>query len=167
MPSAGPIRSTPLPEKLRKPLFIDRNSGGRLFKGMIEKAGIEVFLHDEKFATKTEDHAWLTAVGESGWLLVSGDDATTRTPLFLYALNASHAHVFILPGLNGASSEKKAECVINAWPLMCQLANDNRPPAIWRIGKDSKARLFDFRKTWKKCAADEHISVTSGPASSR
>jgi hypothetical protein len=42
------------PEPPRLPVFIDRNSGGRLFKGLIEQAGIEVHLHDEQFRHKTE-----------------------------------------------------------------------------------------------------------------
>lgn len=71
MPSAGPTdapRETP-----RFAIFIDRNSGGRLFKRLIEKAGIEIHLHDDHFERKTEDSDWLTRLGKSGWLLVSGD----------------------------------------------------------------------------------------------
>ncbi len=70
MPSAGPTDAPPEPPRL--PVFIDRNSGGRLFKGLTEEAGIEVHLHDEQFRHKTEDPEWLARLGESGWLLVSG-----------------------------------------------------------------------------------------------
>lgn len=138
------------PESSRPTVFIDRNSGGRSFKVFIEAAGIPVVLHDERFTETTEDHAWLAKLGASGWLLVSGDDDTTRTPLFLHQLEASRAHVFILLGLNGASGEAKARCIVENYPKMCELAASNEPPAIWRIGRDGVARRFDFRRTLEK-----------------
>jgi hypothetical protein len=148
MPSAGAI-DAPC-ERPRFAVFIDRNSGGRLFKALIEKAGIEVHLHDERFPRTTEDPDWLTRLGESGWLLVSGDDATTRAPLFLRQLAASKAHVFILRGLNGASPQDKAAWVVRAYNRMCELADTTPPPALWRIGKDGVARAFDFRGTLER-----------------
>jgi hypothetical protein len=148
MPSAGP---TDAPRETRRfAVFIDRNSGGRLFKALIERAGIEVHLHDERFRQKTEDPEWLTKLGESGWLLVSGDDATTRLPLFLRQLADSKAHVFVLHALNGASPEGKAKCIVQAYDRMCELATDHAPPALWRIGKDGVARAFDFRGTLER-----------------
>lgn len=128
-------------------VFIDRNSGGRTFRELIEAAGISVVLHDEQFPGKTQDHEWLQKVGDSGWLLVSGDDQTTRSPLFLAQLSASRAHVYIMHGLNGATRETKALRIAEAYPKMCKLAKDNKPPALWRIGRDGIARRFDFRRT--------------------
>lgn len=148
MPSAGPTAAPP--EAPRFAVFIDRNSGGRLFKSLIERAGIEVHLHDEQFRKTTEDPDWLTQLGESGWLLVSGDDATTRLPLFLRQLAESKAHVFILHSLNGATPEGKAACIVDAYARMCALAAGHKPPALWRIGKDGAARSFDFRSTLER-----------------
>ncbi len=148
MPSAGPTVAPR--EWRRRPVFIDRNSGGRLFKGLIEQAGIEVHLHDERFSKKTEDPKWLTALGDSRWLLVSGDNEMTRLPLFLQQLSESKAHVFILLGMNGETREGKAACVVQAYAQMCRLADLTRPPAIWRIGKDGKAREVPFRQTLEK-----------------
>lgn len=146
MPSAG-LTGTPTEEPSPPPIFIDRNSGGRAFRAIIESSGIRVVLHDDIFTPKTEDPAWLAKVGESGWLIVTGDDATTRQPLFLFQLEASQAHVFVLLGLNGTSAEKKAACIVNAFPLMCRLAAEQPPPAVWRIGKDGKARAVDVTGT--------------------
>lgn len=140
-----------LPEPPRHTLFIDRNSGGRLFKALIEATGIPVVLHDECFPDTTEDHDWLAKLGESGWLLVTGDDDTTRTHLFLHQLAGSRAHVFMLRGLNGASREAKAKCIVDAYPKMCELAGSKEPPTFWRVGKnDGVARAFDVRATLKK-----------------
>ncbi len=102
---------------------------------MIERAGIEVHLHDELFRGDTDDPAWLAKLGQSGWLLVSGDNDMTRTPLFLHQLAASKAHVFVLLGLNGASADGKAEWIVKTYDRMCALAAETTPPAIWRIGK--------------------------------
>ncbi|MDP3072719.1 MAG: hypothetical protein Q8N18_20660 [Opitutaceae bacterium] len=148
MPSAGPtdaLRETP-----RFAVFIDRNSGGRLFKALIERAGIEVHLHDDHFSHKTEDPDWLAQLGESGWLLVSGDNDVTRQPLFLHQLSHSKAHVFVMLALNGACPEGKAGCIAQAHARMCELAARTAPPALWRIGKDGVARAFDFRATLER-----------------
>ncbi len=145
---AGPIA---VPHKAKRfPVFIDRNSGGRLFKGLIEKAGIEVHLHDEHFRNKTEDPDWLAKLGDSGWLLLSGDNDVTRQPLFLYQLAQSNSHVFVMLALNGASLEGKVECIVQAYEKMCDLAAANSPPALWRIGKDGVARTFNFQATLEK-----------------
>mgnify|MGYP001317664778 CR=1 FL=1 len=155
MPSAGPTVAPP--ESFRYPIFIDRNSGGRKFKALIERAGIEVHLHDEIFRQNTEDPDWLTKLGQSGWLLVSGDNLTTRSPLFLHQLAASRAHVFVLLALNGASPEGKADCIVSAYPRMCMLAKAHEAPALWRIGRDGMARVFDFLRTLERMKRGRRI----------
>ena len=51
----------------RKTIFIDRNSGGRLFRGLIIHKGIPVVLHDEEFSDpRTPDQRWLKVIGEKG-----------------------------------------------------------------------------------------------------
>ena len=98
-------------------VFIDRNSGGRIFRGQIEDAGIKVVLHDEYFKDRrTPDHVWLKAIGELGWIMVTCDSATMRDLLFLHSLKRSKARVFILDALEGASADGKAKCVIEAYP---------------------------------------------------
>jgi hypothetical protein len=139
------------PKPSRPTVFIDRNSGGRLFKKLIGAEGIPVVLHNEHFPDTTADHDWLAELGDSGWSLVTGDDDTTRTPLFLHQLAASRAHVFMQRGLNGGSREDKARCIVDAYPTMCELAASKEPPTFWRIGKkDGVARAFDFRATLAK-----------------
>jgi hypothetical protein len=159
MPSVGP---TAAPRDLpRFAVFIDRNSGGRLFRTLIEQAGIEAHLHDEHFRQKTEDPDWLARLGKSGWLLVSGDHDVTRQPLFLHQLAESKAHVFVLLALNGASPADKAACIARAYDKMCELAATNSPPALWRIGKDGVARGFDFRATLERMKRGRKISRTA------
>ena len=125
-------------------MFIDHNSGGRIFRDLLAAQGLNVVLHDEEFAQKTADEDWLISVGEQGWIVITGDNATTSSPLFLQRLARSKAFVFVLHGLNGASREGKADCILNAFPTIKRLVGENQPPAVWRIGKDGAARKFDF-----------------------
>lgn len=142
MPSAGSSDSRPE----RPILFVDRNSGGRSFKQALEDANIRVTLHDDVFNRKTTDEAWITDVGEKGWIAVTGDNAITRDALALRHLSRSKLHLFIMHGLNGVCPEAKAECIIRAYEKMVELSGNRLPPAIWRVGKDGAMRVFDFGK---------------------
>lgn len=128
----------------RPTVFIDRNSGGRTFRDLVVEQGLPLVLHDDHFPPTTADEDWLRAVGDRGWLVVTGDDAVTRSPLFLLNLNRTRSFVFILHGLNGSSRNGKAACVVKSYPLMVALSQKNTPPKLWRIGRDGKAREFDF-----------------------
>lgn len=131
-------------------LFIDRNSGGRTFRDLLIDQGIKVVLHDDEFPQTAADEDWLASVGEKGWVVITGDNATTSSPLFLQRLAKSKAHVFILLGLNGVSSAQKAHCILKALETITRLISERHPPAIWRIGKDQMAREFDFQKVLVK-----------------
>jgi hypothetical protein len=116
----------------RKTIFIDRNSGGRLFRDIVTAADIKVVLHDEHFPDqKTPDHVWLKEIGKLGWAMVSGD-ILDRNSIFLHNLNRTKAHVFILCGLNHGSPQERAECVINAYPSILQFCDQYAAPKLWK-----------------------------------
>lgn len=127
-------------------LFIDRNSGGRTFRTLIENEGIAVKLHDEHFSATTDDSEWLKKVGERGWIMITGDAMVTRAPLFLLRLSQSTARVFILKGLNGASPEGKANCVISCYERIVSISQTRKAPLLWKINKDGTRKEIDFRK---------------------
>jgi hypothetical protein len=126
-------------------LFIDRNSGGRIFRDLLRAQGLDVILHDEEFPQRTADEDWLLSVGERGWIVITGDNATTSSPLFLQRLVRSKTFVFVLHGLNGASREGNAACILTAYSAIERLVAEHQPPAVWRIGKDGVARRFHFQ----------------------
>ena len=126
--------------------FIDRNSGGRIFRGLLVEQGVKVVLHDDEFPQTVADEDWLISVGEKGWIVITGDNATTSSPLFLQRLAKSKTFVFILLGLNGVSAAEKAGCILKARKTILRLISERHPPAVWRIGKDQTAREFDFQK---------------------
>jgi hypothetical protein len=121
------------------PVFIDRNSGGRTFRKILESAGIKVVLHDELFSQTTSDPAWLKKVANLGYIMVTGDKQTTRQLLFLKQLSDSNAFVFILYGLNGASPQGKAGCILSAMDKIRRLMETEKPPGIWKIAKDNQS----------------------------
>ncbi len=140
MPSAGSTNAPPS----QPTVFIDRNSGGRAFKAILEGAGLTVVLHDDQFPPKTPDEAWIQEVGQRGWLAVTGDNAITCSPIALHHIRHSRLHLFILLGLNGATADGKAQCIISASSQMQRLAATHGPPAVWRIGRDGVARRVEF-----------------------
>jgi len=130
----------------RPVIFIDRNSGGRIFKSLLEKAGIRVVLHDEHFKDKrTPDDVWLTEISELGWIMVTCDRATMRSPLFLHRLKRSKARVFLLDGLEGADREGKAKCIIDCYEKMIEICQKREAPLFWQFNKAGSPTVIDFK----------------------
>jgi hypothetical protein len=130
----------------RKAVFIDRNSGGRKFRGIVEKADIRVVLHDELFKITTADHVWLKRIGALGYMMVTGDIAIERSYIFLSDLRRSLAQVFILCDLNHATPEGRAQCIISAYPEMLRLVHSHSGPRLWKLRSSSDGILpIDFR----------------------
>jgi PIN like domain len=139
-PSGGMIASQPDSPTL----FIDRNAGGRIFRDLLAAKGLNVVLHDDEFPQAAADEDWLAVVGQKGWVIVTGDKATTKSPLFLQQLAESQANVFVLLGLNGETAAGKADCILENYPRIVSLVKDHKPPALWRIGKQGTVHAVDF-----------------------
>lgn len=137
---------TDSPSPPRPTLFIDRNSGGQTFRKLIEDHGIIVTLHDDHFNETTDDEVWLKAVSDREWIMITGDVAISRTPLFLQRLSQITARVFILNGLNGASPEGKAECVIANYERIVSICLERTAPMLWKFNRDGSRKEIDFRK---------------------
>jgi hypothetical protein len=138
-------------------LFIDRNSGGRTFRTLIEDQGISVTLHDDHFRPTADDTEWLKKVGKRGWIMVTGDVMISRTPLFLLNLKQTTARVFILNGLNGASPEGKANCVISSYERIISICHSRKAPLLWRINKNGTHKEIDFRKHLRRMKRHRRI----------
>ncbi len=133
----------------RPTLFIDRNSGGKKLQRLIAEAiDIRVVLHDEHYkdgSSKVPDHVWLSDIGKLGWVIVTGDFDTLKSPLFLAGLHRSRARVFLLSALNGATLEGKAECIVVAWEKMLKISRDREPPLMWQFNKGGEVYSVDFK----------------------
>lgn len=129
----------------RKTIFIDRNSGGRTFRDLLTNSGINVVLHDEQFHPTTSDDVWLKKVGALGMVMVTGDIAVERSYLFLSALRRSRSQVFILCGLNHASREARADCIIDAYPEILRLCHSHPGPRLWKTNKSGEFKPVNFK----------------------
>lgn len=78
--------------------------------------------------------------------MITGDIAISRTPLFLLRLSQGKARVFILNGLNGATPEGKAECVITNYERIVSICLERTGPMLWKFNKDGTRREIDFKK---------------------
>jgi len=140
-------------------LFVDRNSGGRSFRGLVVDAGIKIVLHDEHFPVPAQgeknigDHEWLHIIGNLGWLIVTGDKHTIKEDLFIRALPKSNAYVFLLNALNGASPKGKAELIIDAYPKMLGLISAVPRPAVWFFERNGTIKLVPWREKLRKIEA--------------
>ena len=142
------------------PIFIDRNTGGKTFRPLLP-ASLRVVLHDEVFPELNKiiaDEVLLKWAAENGHIVVTGDKATTRNPLFLKQLVESNAYCFILYGLNGASPEGKAGCILASLDKIKELLTSSPPPAIWRIATDNRtANKCDHQTILQKMYANQRI----------
>lgn len=147
----------------RPTLFIDRNSGGRTSKALIEAGlNVRVVLHDEVFKDpRTPDHEWLAEVGARGWLTISCDKATMKDPLFLRAVQRSQARMFLLDGLLYASKEAKAGCVIACYDSMLSICAKREPPLFWHFNGNNQPAVIDFRS--KMGLLRKHAKMSGQP----
>ena len=125
-------------------IFIDRNSGGRNSKEIILGAGINVLLHDEHLKNNTtDDHVWIKEIANLGWIMVSCDFKIANTPLSLHAIQNSTAKIFLLSGLNGATPQGKADCIIKYYNTMLEISASRKAPFLARIDLDGKVHFVD------------------------
>jgi hypothetical protein len=141
-------------------IFIDRNTGGKSFRPLLP-ASLKVILHDDIFRNPNKvvtDEALLKWAAENGHIVITGDKATTRNPLFLKQLVESKAYCFVLYGLNGASPQGKAGCILASLDKIKELLASRPPPALWRIGIDNRtATRCDHEKTLQKMHSNRRL----------
>ena len=139
-------------------IFIDRNTGGKNFRLLLPPI-LTVVLHDDVFPQEkyktVPDEVWLKWVAENGHIIVTGDKATTRDPLFLKRLVETKVYCFVLLGLNGASPEGRAGCILSSLEKIKELLASSPPPALWKIAKDNRtANRCDHEKILQKMYAN-------------
>ena len=118
-------------------------------------------LHDDVFKDTNKvvaDEVLLEWAAKNGHIVITGDKATTRNPLFLKQLVESKAYCFILYGLNGASPQGKAGCILAALDTIKELLVTSPPPALWKIAVDNRtANRCDHEKILKKMYSNRRV----------
>jgi len=85
----------------------------------------------------------LVGASERGYVVVTGDFDCMRRFLFIQALAQSKTYVFALFGLNGASAEGKAQCILSAHETMGSVMTKHPPPGLWKIYTDRPPKRVD------------------------
>ncbi len=105
--------------------------------------GVAVEIHDDHFARDAEDQAWLSVVGEKGWVVLTKDKKIQYRPLEQEALRASGVRAFVLvaDGLRGADI---CAIFVKAMPNIEKVLRARRGPFIARM--TGSARVVIWRQ---------------------
>jgi PIN like domain len=136
--------SPSLPDRLI--FFTDANLGRRVVPDALRAAGEEVKVHDDCFAAGTQDHVWLRAVGEKGWVVLTKDSRIRYRRNEMEALLSSGARSFVLVSSNLPGAEM-AKIFVKALPGMKKLCAALPAPFIAHIHHHGKVVLM---KTMRK-----------------
>jgi predicted nuclease of predicted toxin-antitoxin system len=114
--------------------FVDRSLGIDPLTTTLREAGLTVEIHDDHFARDEQDHVWLRAVGERGWIVFTKDQRLRYRPIEIAALRASGSRVFVLTAGNLRGAEI-ASVFIAALPRIFQILHSLPGPFVARISK--------------------------------
>lgn len=85
--------------------FTDRQLGRYTVPDALRAAGARVEVHDQHFDQDTPDEAWLRAVGERDWVVISKDENIRRNPLERTAYEEAKVRGFILTATEASGAE--------------------------------------------------------------
>lgn len=119
--------------------FIDRSLGRKAVASVLLEAGYEVIIHDDVFPQNTLDEEWLKDAGKKRWIVLSKDNRIRYRANEIAALESAKVLAFILIAAN-ATGEEMASIFLKASKRMITLANKEKRPAIFTLGRDSKPK---------------------------
>ncbi len=126
------------------PLFIDRCAWSRRLGDALQAACVPFIAHQDRFRHDTPDEEWLTAAGQSGWIVITRDKNIRRKPNEIAAMNAAKVVAFILAA-GDASAADTATLIIHLHRKIVALATRARPPAVFTITLGGQIARLDRR----------------------
>lgn len=117
--------------------FIDRSLGRKAISSALIETGASVVIHDDHFPQNTTDEEWLNVVGKKGWIVLSKDNRIRYRLNEISALRSAKVLAFILVAKN-ATGEEMAQIYLKAYKRMCMLADGEKRPSIFTVGRDGK-----------------------------
>ena len=121
-------------------LFLDRSLGKQVVAEALRKAGYQVEIHDDHFATDAKDEEWLTKVGESGWIILTKDRRIKHRSFELAAIRVAKARVFTLTS-GSLQGQEMAAIFVAAMPKIMEYAHSSRPPYIVGLSKSGRLSI--------------------------
>jgi hypothetical protein len=111
----------------------------------LREAGAVIEVHADHFAPDAPDEAWLAAVGERGWVVITKDKAIRHRETELAALKAARVAAFVLTAA-GLTGPANGAVLARALPAMRRVLIGNRPPFVAAISASSRITLYRGRR---------------------
>jgi hypothetical protein len=125
--------------------FVDRSLGKNAVASQLRDAGVRVEIHDDWFQPDAPDEAWLTSVGQRGWIVLTKDKRIQHRLIEQAAVVAASVRLFALSGGNLTGTEMGA-IFVKAHRRISTCAQANRPPFIARVYRDGSVKIVMSHK---------------------
>jgi len=103
-----------------------------------------VTVHDDHFPQNATDSEWLTAAGQSDWIVVTRDERIRYRIVEKQALRRAKVRAFVLAAHGDLRAESLADILLKALPKIREIARKEKPPFIAKIWRDGKVALVDW-----------------------
>lgn len=121
--------------------FVDRSLGRSVIPEALQKAGVQVQVHDNLFPQDAADVDWLSKVGLQNWIVLTKDARIKSRPFEKTALMASGVRAFILVSGN-LTGEEMADIFVKAIPAIKKFILKHPAPFIAKISKNSSIEMW-------------------------
>ena len=147
------------------PIFLDRNQGSKRMPSLLKEAGINVRWHAaEGFPTReTDDTAWIRAVAEKGYIIVTSDKAIETDPINKLAVIETKAKVFILDEGNSRAVHWAAAIIVSK-DRIYEAVRDNAGPFFMNVIRKTSSMIYRFRVPDMESPVDSSGPVTAESA---
>ena len=98
-------------------------------------------MHADHFAENAPDEAWLGAVGERGWVVITKDKAIRHRDTELRALASAGVAAFVLTA-KGLTGDQNGHVLARALPRMERYLIGNRRPFIAAVSASSRLTML-------------------------
>jgi predicted nuclease of predicted toxin-antitoxin system len=134
------------PQKPPEPptYFLDRSLGRFKLATALRHAGLHIQVQDDLFAQDAPDEEWLSAVGRSGWVVLTKDDKIRYRIRERETLIAHGVRAFVLTARN-ITAKEMADIFLNARGKIERFLTENNGPFMVTI-----ARSGTLRTVWPK-----------------
>lgn len=121
--------------------FIDRSLGRSIIPEELQKAGVQVQIHDNLFPQNATDVEWLPEVGSKNWIVLTKDSMIKSRPAEKAALMNSGVRAFILVSGN-LTGEEMAAIFVKALPAIKKFILKHPAPFIAKVLKGGSVEMW-------------------------
>lgn len=124
-----------------RPLFIDRDLGGKRLARALRAVGVAVTPHIERYASAdaetVADIDWIAEAARRDEVIVTRDGTIRRRDVEIAAIIRGRARCVVLETGN-ASALVYLRALLVAWPELERICDDEAPPFVYGINRDGR-----------------------------